>query len=187
MNTRLSEIFQGYAEQPEFAEAMGTKVVLGEGTIPAALAVVGDAADDLATAQGHPFFGPSFQMLSQLCMVAGLPASCWFTNVVKLKPFDPEDRRFRQPSGEEIIASMPYLLRELNVVECEVVLALGTGAAQALTGRRIAMRAHHGLFFDGAAGRAIFVTHHPRDAMTRGPMKQELRADLGCLAEEIVQ
>jgi uracil-DNA glycosylase len=185
VNALIEGIFADYKSQPAFAEAMGDKLVLGEGVIPARVAIVGEAPDAMAERAGHPFFGPSFQMLTQFCMVANVPASCWFTNVVKLKPVDPEDGKYRPPTTEEIYYSLPYLDLELTAAGTREIIALGKNAAEALTGRRISMKAHHGLFFDGERGRTIFVTYHPAVAMFRGPEKQELREDIAHFAREI--
>jgi uracil-DNA glycosylase family 4 len=182
----MDEIFQSYTRHPAFAEAMGTKLIAGRGHLPAAIVVVGEAPDDAAARMDLPFAGPSSQMLTQFLTLAGLPpATLWFTNVVKLRPYDPGDKKYRHPSPEEIAASLPYLRRELNAVEAEIVLALGTVAGEALTGQRISMTHHHGLFFDGEHNRPVFVTHHPGAAMFRGPAKQEFREDILHFAKEI--
>lgn len=175
-----------YKDQPAFAEAMGSVIVPGTGPAIARVAVVGEAPGDREERAERPFQGPEGQLLSALLREAGLDrGSLWLTYVVKLRPFDPEDRKYRPPNAEEVFYSLPYLKAELDLVKCSVVLAMGKIPAEALTGRRISPARDHGLFFDGEHGQDIFVTHAPAAAMFRGPMKQELREDILHFAKEI--
>lgn len=184
--SQTDTLLTDYKDQPAFAEAMGSVIVPGTGPDPARVAIVGEAPGDREERAERPFQGPEGQLLDAMLKQAGLsPADFWRTYVVKLRPFDPEDKKYRSPNAEEVFYSLPYLKAELALISCSVVLAMGRIPAEALTGRRISPERDHGLFFDGEYGQDIFVTHSPAAAMFRGPMKQELREDILHFAKEI--
>jgi DNA polymerase len=181
----INEIFEDYRDNPAFAVDVSDRLVLGRGPVPCSVAMVGDAPRQMDDRVGLPFCGPAGQMLSAALQQAGLDRDeLWLTNVVKLRPFDPEDKGERHPLQEEIVASIPYLRRELRAVGARYALAMGKVAAETLTGRRHNVSRSRGMWWT-ESGIDIMVTHHPAVAMYRGPMKTEFFADVVKFAEEI--
>ncbi|MHB1194384.1 MAG: uracil-DNA glycosylase [Longimicrobiales bacterium] len=108
-----------------------THVVFSDGAVPARLVVVGEAPGANEDATGLPFVGAAGQFLDLLLATVGLSRkdSVYICNVLKCRP--PGNRN---PLPEEIAACSPFLKRQLDVVAPQALLAVGSFAAQALTG-----------------------------------------------------
>lgn len=109
--------------------------VPGIGPIGAKVAIVGEAPgyeEDLA---GRPFVGPSGEMLDSMLREAGINRNdCYVTNVIKFRPPDNDMKRLNE-IDVSLAQSVSDLMDELDVVQPNVVIALGNTALQALTGK----------------------------------------------------
>lgn len=151
-----------------------------EGSPQAKIAIVGDytsAFDDNAL---KPFQGSAGQVLGQCLHLAGLiRGEVYLTNVIKSKPtrrappkgkngpcpeFFLEGRGVFTEAGLEHVAA---LREELNATDCNVLVACGRAAAQALAGvRAVADRrgyVHESVGLDRV--RKVIPTHHPGAAL----------------------
>lgn len=102
--------------------------VPGEGSRDAKFVVVGEAPGATEDELGRPFVGKSRDLLEKILEAIGFKrADVFIVNVLKHRP--PGNRN---PSPAEIVACRPFLLRQLDLLEPRVILALGTFAAQTL-------------------------------------------------------
>ena len=102
--------------------------VPGEGNPRAKFVVVGEAPGATEDELGRPFVGKSGDLLTKILDAIGFKrADIFICNVLKHRP--PGNRN---PSATEIAACRPFLLRQLEILEPKVILALGTFAAQTL-------------------------------------------------------
>jgi len=102
--------------------------VPGEGNPKARFVVVGEAPGATEDELGRPFVGKSGDLLTKILEAIGFKREDVFIcNVLKHRP--PANRN---PSPEEIVACRPFLLRQLELLDAKVILALGTFAAQTL-------------------------------------------------------
>jgi len=102
--------------------------VPGEGDPNARFVVVGEAPGQTEDELGRPFVGKSGDLLTKILEAIGFKREDVFIcNVLKHRP--PANRN---PTPEEIVACRPFLLRQLELLEPKVILALGTFAAQTL-------------------------------------------------------
>ncbi len=102
--------------------------VPGEGDPNAKFVVVGEAPGATEDELGRPFVGKSGDLLTKILEAVQLRREDVFIcNVLKHRP--PGNRN---PSGPEIVACAPFLLRQLEILRPKVILALGTFAAQTL-------------------------------------------------------
>lgn len=102
--------------------------VPGEGNPKARFVVVGEAPGATEDELGRPFVGKSGDLLTKILEAIGFKREDVFIcNVLKHRP--PGNRN---PSPEEIVACRPFLLRQLELLDAKVILALGTFAAQTL-------------------------------------------------------
>ena len=105
-----------------------THAVPGEGNPNARIMFVGEAPGADEDAQGRPFVGRAGQLLDKIIEACGLKRQDVFIgNVLKCRP--PENR---DPRAEEIIACLPYLQRQIEIIQPEVIVALGAHAARTL-------------------------------------------------------
>jgi uracil-DNA glycosylase len=141
-----------------------TQTVFGEGPRDARLLFVGEQPGDREDLQGRPFVGPAGQLFDEALVEAGIDRSITYvTNAVKHFKFEPRGKRriHAKPSGSEIDACRWWLGRELELIDPELVVALGATALQALAGKILPVTANRGTMVEGASGRGVFVTVHP--------------------------
>lgn len=103
----------------------------------AKLMLIGEAPGDEEEKQREPFCGKPGELLRATLATVGLTSSkCYITNVVKYRPkvTDVMGTENRTPTREELKAFMPSLVREVGIIQPELILCLGGTAAKALTG-----------------------------------------------------
>jgi len=92
------------------------------------LCFVGEAPGADEDAQGRPFVGRAGQLLDKIIAACGLKRQdVWIGNILKSRPPDNRD-----PRPEEIIACLPYLQRQIELINPEIIVALGAHAAKTL-------------------------------------------------------
>jgi uracil-DNA glycosylase len=169
-----------------------TQAVLGEGPVPARLALVGEVPGDQEDRRGHVFVGPAGRLLDDALEVAGIDrASAYLTNAVKHFRWEPSDsgkRIHKTPSRRHVTACAPWLAEELARVDPRVVVALGALAAQALAGPEIRVTKARGQLLRTDDDRVLVVTTHPSAVVRmrepdRGTAFDALVADLRLAAD----
>lgn len=102
------------------------------GPIPPDYIVVGEAPGEQEDAEGKPFVGPAGQILMTLLKSAGLdPERALFINTVSCYPVDFEGKG-RTPSASEVKACADNLTAQLEVAQCNFILATGRVPLDAL-------------------------------------------------------
>ncbi len=105
-----------------------TKCVPGEGHPRARIMFVGEAPGADEDAQGRPFVGRAGQLLDKIITACGLKREEVFIgNILKCRP--PENR---EPRPDEIVNCLPYLQRQIEAINPDVIVALGGHAAKTL-------------------------------------------------------
>jgi uracil-DNA glycosylase family protein len=140
----------------------GTRAVLGEGPLHPEIAFVGEQPGDQEDLQGRPFVGPAGRLLDQAMQAAGIDRrETYVTNAVKhFKYAERGKRRLHQkPTAGEVRHYRWWLEKELELVAPKLVVALGTTAVLALSGKALPISRFRGpAEFDGHPG---FITVHP--------------------------
>ena len=102
--------------------------VPGEGHPRARIMFVGEAPGADEDAQGRPFVGRAGQLLDKIITACGLRRDEVFIgNILKCRP--PGNR---DPRPEEIINCLPYLQRQIEAINPDIIVALGGHAAKTL-------------------------------------------------------
>jgi len=108
--------------------SLRTNAVPGEGNPNARIMFVGEGPGADEDAQGRPFVGRAGQLLDKVIVAMGLKRSDVFIgNILKCRP--PENR---DPRADEIINCLPYLQRQIEIINPEIIVALGAHAARTL-------------------------------------------------------
>ena len=108
--------------------SLRTNAVPGEGNSKARIVFVGEGPGADEDAQGRPFVGRAGQLLDKVIEACGLKRSDVFIcNILKCRPPDNRD-----PRPEEIINCLPYLQKQIEIIEPEIIVALGAHAARTL-------------------------------------------------------
>ncbi|WP_336036107.1 uracil-DNA glycosylase [Halobacterium yunchengense] len=137
-----------------------SRIVNGDGPADAAVLFVGEAPGATEDAEGKPFVGRSGDVLDDELRDAGLArADVRITNCVRCRP--PENR---DPTSEELANCRPYLEREVELVDPEVVVTLGKVPGEHLLGRDVAVTSETGSVERvdlGGEPRDVLVCLHP--------------------------
>ncbi len=108
-----------------------TNLVFGRGNPSARIVLIGEAPGAEEDRQGLPFVGPSGRLLDRMLASIDLtPNDVFISNTVFWRP--PGNR---VPTSSETAACMPFLQRMLELIDPDVLVALGGPAAAALLGR----------------------------------------------------
>ena len=138
-------------------------LVFGTGNPKARLVFVGEGPGADEDAQGEPFVGDAGKMLNRIIAAMELKREeVYICNVVKCRP--PQNR---PPESDEISACSPFLLRQLRSVNPEVIVALGTSAAQALLQTKVPISKLRSKFHD-FHGIPLMPTYHPSYLLRTG-------------------
>ncbi len=146
----------------------GKQVVLGVGSLEAKIVFCGEAPGADEEVQGEPFVGPAGQLLNRMIQGMGLKREqVYIGNIMNWRPEMPlsangEQYGNRPPSPEEMNYCLPYLRAQLDVVQPELIVALGATAAHGLLGQDAfkALGEIRGRW-QQFAGRPVMVTYHP--------------------------
>ncbi|MEJ2541322.1 MAG: uracil-DNA glycosylase [Gemmatimonadota bacterium] len=134
-----------------------TQVVFSDGHPDARLVVVGEAPGANEDRTGLPFVGQAGKLLDLMLASVDLSreASVYICNVLKCRP--PGNRN---PQADEIRSCSPFLLRQLELVAPQALLAVGTFAAQLLTSTDAPLGKLRGTVHS-YQGIPLVVTYHP--------------------------
>lgn len=167
---------------PDLA-AQATQLVMGSGNVNARIVLIGEAPGKSEDETGLPFVGASGKFLDVMLAAAGMRREdVYITNVVKYRP--PNNR---DPRADEIAAFWPYLLRQLQIIEPEIVLTLGRFSMRCfLPGAEIGEL--HGQvvnYSDNDVHFTLAPLYHPAAALYNGAMRQVLIDDFVQVARVI--
>jgi uracil-DNA glycosylase len=141
-----------------------TQIVFGEGPPDAQIMLVGEQPGDKEDLAGKPFVGPAGQMLDRALQHAGIDRNkTYVTNAVKHFKFFPRGkiRLHQKPNTSEIKACRPWYERELALIKPDLVVAMGTTAAQSVFGKTTPINKNRGRLIDLPDGIKALVTVHP--------------------------
>lgn len=109
--------------------------VFGEGSGNACALLIGEAPGAEETKIGRPFVGKAGRQLDALIALFGVSReSVYISNVVKYRPVVRSSKsiRNRTPQPEEILASLPLILREIELIAPRILLTLGNTPLKAV-------------------------------------------------------
>ena len=131
-------------------------LVFGEGNPDADLMFIGEAPGRDEDLQGRPFIGRAGQLLTRIIRAIEMTREdVYIGNVLKCRP--PENRN---PNLEEMAACGGTLLKQIEIIEPAIVVALGGVAAKFLLETNASVGSLRGRFHD-FMGRKMRVTYHP--------------------------
>jgi DNA polymerase len=150
-----------------------THVVHTEGNRKARLMFVGEAPGADEDAQARPFVGRAGQLLTKIIEAIGMKREeVLIGNVNRCRP--PGNRA---PTTEEASTCKPYLLREIAVVQPEVIVVLGNTAMKNMLDTREGITRLRGNFQD-YKGIKVMPTFHPAYLLRDPSKKRETWEDL---------
>ncbi|MHC4161548.1 MAG: uracil-DNA glycosylase [Planctomycetota bacterium] len=150
-----------------------THVVFGEGSLDAELMFVGEAPGRDEDQQARPFVGRAGRLLTQMILAMGFSrGDVYIANVLKCRP--PENR---DPAPDEVDRCLPYLLRQIEVIQPKIICALGRHALRSLTGYKGGITKVRGRPMEFLAWK-VMPTFHPAYLLRNPAAKREAWEDL---------
>jgi uracil-DNA glycosylase family 4 len=150
-----------------------THIVHTEGNRKARLMFVGEAPGADEDEQARPFVGRAGQLLTKIIEAIGLKRdSVLIGNVNRCRP--PGNR---PPTPQEASMCRPFLLREIAIVQPEVIVTLGNTAMKNLLGTNEGITKARGKFQD-YKGIKVMPTFHPAYLLRDPSKKRETWEDL---------
>src|SRR5688500_8505490 len=186
---KLAEAVEDCRGCPLYKNA--THGVFGDGGKASRVLIVGEQPGDQEDRAGKPFVGPAGGVLDRALEEAGIArGEVFVTNAVKHFKWEPRGKRriHQTPRWSEVKACRPWLDEELARVKPDVVVALGSTAAQSLMGSQFRVLKNRGKVL--AVGRgfspggALVVSIHP-SAVLRAPDKEAREANYKMLVSDL--
>jgi DNA polymerase len=153
----------------------GKKLVVGTGSLEARLFFCGEAPGAEEEIQGEPFVGPAGQLLTRMIQGMGVRREdVYIGNIMNWRPDLPTEEGREQignrpPTTAELVYCLPFLRAQIDIVAPDVIIALGSTAAQGLLGAGSfkALGEVRGRWHE-FAGRPVMVTYHPSYILRNG-------------------
>jgi uracil-DNA glycosylase len=150
-----------------------TNLVFGVGNVNADLMFVGEGPGADEDAKGEPFVGRAGQLLNNMISAMGIKREdVYIANVVKCRP--PSNRT---PEKDECDTCSPFLMRQIDIIQPKVIVALGAVAAKNLLAVNDSMSNLRGRWYDFRDSK-LLVTYHPAYLLRDPRQKKEAWKDL---------
>jgi len=156
------------------------QIVFADGSPTARLMFVGEGPGADEDTQGLPFVGKAGQLLNNMIGAMGLERrDVYIANIVKCRP--PSNR---VPEPIEANTCSQFLLRQIDIVRPQVIVALGSTAATYLLGVKQSLSALRGRWHT-CRGAKLAVTYHPAFLLRDPRQKGEAWKDLQMVMTEM--
>jgi DNA polymerase len=161
-----------------------TRLVFSDGNPQARIMFVGEAPGRDEDIEGLPFVGRSGKLLDRMIAAIGLDRSkAYIANVIPWRP--PGNRT---PTPQETQICLPFIQRQIELVNPDVLVTLGNPSTQTLLSTREGIMKTRGKWFDYDTGtrsiRAI-ATFHPAYLLRSPSYKRMTWLDLRAIAKEL--
>ena len=175
----LLENFDGCA-----LKSTATRLVFADGNPRARIMFVGEAPGREEDIEGRPFVGRSGQLLDRMIAAIGLNrTNAYIANVIPWRP--PGNRT---PTPQETQICLPFIQRQIELVNPDVLVTLGNPSTQTLLSTREGIMKTRGKWFDYDTGtrtiRAI-ATFHPAYLLRSPSYKRMAWQDLRAVAKAL--
>jgi len=139
-------------------------VIFGEGNLNAEIMIIGEAPGRDEDMQGRPFVGKSGQLLDKILDACGFTRMehLFISNIVKCRPPDN-----RVPAPEEAAICMPWLHRQIEIIDPKILVLLGATALKYMAGPDHRITRERGSWIT-IQGRLAMPVFHPA-ALLRNP------------------
>jgi len=177
----LLENFDGCA-----LKSTATRLVFADGNPQARIMFVGEAPGREEDIEGLPFVGRSGKLLDRMMAAIGLDrTTAYIANVIPWRP--PGNRT---PTPQETQICLPFIRRQIELVNPDVLVTLGNPSTQTLLSTREGIMKTRGRWFDYDTGtrtiRAI-ATFHPAYLLRSPSYKRMAWQDLRAIAKALAQ
>jgi DNA polymerase len=150
--------------------ATATQLVFADGNPQSRVMFVGEAPGYDEDIVGRPFVGRSGKLLDRIMLAIGLDRNCaYIANVVPWRP--PGNRT---PTPQETAICLPFIRRQIELADPQILVCLGGPAMQTLLGIKDGITRSRGRWFPYHTGRReirALATFHPA-FLLRSPLQK---------------
>jgi DNA polymerase len=161
-----------------------TRLVFADGNPKARVMFVGEAPGRDEDIEGLPFVGRSGKLLDRMIAAIGLDRSkAYIANVIPWRP--PGNRT---PTPQETQICLPFIQRQIELVNPDVLVTLGNPSTQTLLGTREGIMRTRGKWFDYDTGTRLIralPTFHPAYLLRSPSYKRMSWQDLRAIAKAL--
>ena len=177
----LLENFDGCA-----LKSTATRLVFADGNPQARIMFVGEAPGREEDIEGLPFVGRSGKLLDRMISAIGLDrSSAYIANVIPWRP--PGNRT---PTPQETQICLPFIQRQIELVNPDVLVTLGNPSTQTLLSTREGIMKTRGRWFDYDTGTRMIralASFHPAYLLRSPSYKRMAWQDLRSIAKALEQ
>jgi uracil-DNA glycosylase family 4 len=163
-----------------------TRLVFADGNPRARVMFVGEAPGRDEDIEGLPFVGRSGKLLDRMIAAIGLDrTSAYIANVIPWRP--PGNRT---PTPQETQICLPFIQRQIELVNPDVLVTLGNPSTQTLLSTREGIMRTRGRWFDYDTGTRVIraiATFHPAYLLRSPSYKRMSWLDLRAIAKALEQ
>jgi uracil-DNA glycosylase family 4 len=163
-----------------------TRLVFADGNPQARIMFVGEAPGREEDIEGRPFVGRSGQLLDRMIAAIGLDrGNAYIANVIPWRP--PGNRT---PTPQETQICLPFIQRQIELVNPDVLVTLGNPSTQTLLSTREGIMKTRGRWFDYDTGTRVIralATFHPAYLLRSPSYKKMSWQDLRSIAKALEQ
>ncbi len=172
----LRELFLNMRSAIVPEEELGqTGFVEGDGNERAQLMLIGEAPGAQEVEMGRPFVGKAGKNLDEFLEISGIEREqLYVTNVVKFRPYKTGGNgrlSNRTPNAGEIEQGVPWLLKEIELVNPKILVTLGNTPLRALLGKGHTVGQLHAREILWR-GRLLYPLYHPAAVIYNPQLKQ---------------
>jgi uracil-DNA glycosylase family 4 len=175
----LLEKFDGCA-----LKSTATRLVFADGNPHARVMFVGEAPGREEDIEGLPFVGRSGKLLDRMIAAIGLDRSkAYIANVIPWRP--PGNRT---PTPQETQICLPFIQRQIELVDPDVLVTLGNPSTQTLLSTREGIMKTRGRWLDYDTGTRVIraiATFHPAYLLRSPSYKRMAWQDLRAIAKAL--
>jgi len=154
-------------------DLQGTNLVFGVGNPHADLMLIGEAPGEQEDKQGEPFVGAAGQLLNKILEAIKFNREdVYIANILKHRP--PGNRN---PNPDERLRSLPYLLKQIDLIQPKIILCLGKISGTTLLKKEDTLGNLRGVFYP-FRGAELTVTYHPAALLRNSQWKRPAWEDV---------
>ncbi|HZJ73302.1 MAG TPA: uracil-DNA glycosylase [Perlabentimonas sp.] len=144
------------------------RVIFGEGNVNAEIMIIGEGPGRDEDIQGRPFVGKSGQLLDKILAACGFNRThhVFIGNIVKCRP--PQNR---VPSPSEAAICMPYLQKQIELIDPKILILLGATSLKYMVGSEYRITRDRGKWINHD-GRLAMPVFHPAVLLRNPALKR---------------
>ena len=184
--TEIKELIPLIAKHKSSLKNTANKLVLFDGSTKSKLMIIGEAPGQEEDEQGLPFVGRAGQLLNKMLSAIQLDRKdVYITNVVPWRP--PQNRT---PTDEEILEFLPFLQRQIEILQPDFIYLLGTVAAKAILATPLSLGKLRGKWYEYKSLNMdktvnVLASYHPAFLLRSPNFKKEAWSDLQILQKKL--